>query len=147
MPAYSFKERFVPFVLDGSKSQTVRSRRKHPAKVGDKCYLYFGLRTKWCRKLREETCTDTRTIMITKAGNVLIFSTRLATIPKSKRKLYANPFKMLNEAEADRFAWVDGFRPDGSSLANPAGCFDIMYRWFSATHQLPFIGDIIYWKS
>ncbi len=49
MPAYSFKERFVPFILDGTKTQTVRSRRRHPAKPGDTLYLYSGLRTKYCK--------------------------------------------------------------------------------------------------
>jgi hypothetical protein len=43
MPAYSYKERFVPMVKDGSKPHTIRSRRKNPAKPGSKhtSYLFW----------------------------------------------------------------------------------------------------------
>ncbi len=147
MPAYSFQERFVPFVSEGSKTHTIRQRRlKGFAKPGDSLYLYFGMRTKWCKKLREEICTNTRTIAITKAGNILLFKKRLDNIPDTWGKLYTEPHHLLNEDERNLLAWNDGFRPDGSSLINPAGCSDLMLRFWSKTHDLPFIGDIIYWE-
>ncbi len=77
MPAFSYKERFVPFVLDGSKPHTIRARRKNPAKPGDMLYHYFGLRTKWCKKLREDICTDVRTIIISD-NNIGILDDRIS---------------------------------------------------------------------
>ena len=146
MPAYSFQERFIPMILDGSKCQTIRKRReKGYAKPGDTLYLYFAMRTKWCRKLREEKCTNARTIIITAEGNVLIFDRRLLYIPEKIGLLYTYPHQLLNEQQRDLMAWKDGFRPEGSSPYNPAGCFDIMLRWWKITHELPFIGDIIFW--
>lgn len=44
-------------LLDGSKTQTIRKPRKHPIKVGDKLYIYWKLRTKYCIKLGEATVT------------------------------------------------------------------------------------------
>ena len=76
MPAYSFNKRFVPMVLDGTKRQTIRARRKNPAKVGSTLYLYSGLRTSNCKKLREEKCKATTTIVITRF-NLLLFERRL----------------------------------------------------------------------
>src|SRR4051812_30290134 len=79
MPAYSFKERFIPMILDGTKRQTIRKRRlKGFAKIGDTLYLYFGLRTKFCRKLGEEICTDVRTIHISAKGEVHLYNKRLS---------------------------------------------------------------------
>jgi hypothetical protein len=48
----------------GLKCQTIRVLRYYkgkpnPVKVGDKLYLYTGLRTKKCRKLGEAICTET----------------------------------------------------------------------------------------
>lgn len=57
MPAYNFQKQFVPMILDGSKAQTIRRRRKHPTKAGDTLYLYTGLRTKDCRLIGKAICT------------------------------------------------------------------------------------------
>jgi hypothetical protein len=48
MPAYNFQKQFAPAVERGEKLCTIR--RKAP-KVGDKAYLYTGMRTKACRPL------------------------------------------------------------------------------------------------
>lgn len=67
MPSYSFQEQFVAYIEDESNGHTVRrernSRAPH-AKPGDKVYLYFGMRTKWCRKIGEATCSAMRRIRI-----------------------------------------------------------------------------------
>jgi len=127
MPAYSFKERFVPMILDKTKRQTIRKKRKGQAKPGSTLYLYFGLRTKWCKKLGEEICTDVKEIIITKEGYVYVGGTK------------------LTHAEKDQLAFLDGFRNEGSLWMTPEHCFDIMFRWWNQTHSLPFKGDIIYW--
>jgi hypothetical protein len=155
MPAYSFQERFVPLVLDGSKPHTIRSRRKNAAKKGDTLYLYFGMRTKWCKKLREEKCIDACTIIIannakTDLPEIIIFERRLTDIEfellSGKINLVTHASKrLITGDEVEQLAWRDGFRPDGSTIDNPTGAWELMRRWWSATHQLPFIGDIIFW--
>lgn len=56
MPALSFQKRFVPDIENGTKRQTIRAHRKRPIHVGDKLYLYSGMRTKQCRKIMETVC-------------------------------------------------------------------------------------------
>lgn len=153
MPAYSFKGQFVPYVEEGSKPHTIRARRKNFAKKGDMLYLYFGMRTKFCRKIREESCTDVRTIFIGylfKKVAIGICNKRLddfelEELKAGKIDLNEIGFKILSDVETNRLAWRDGFRPEGSSYYNTAGCFDLMMRFWNTTHELPFYGDIIYW--
>lgn len=52
MPAYSFKDRFADLVESGEKRQTIRPVRKRPTVPGDTLFLYRGMRTKQCRRLR-----------------------------------------------------------------------------------------------
>jgi hypothetical protein len=157
MPAYSFQQRFVPMVLDGSKCQTIRKRRtKGYAKPGDTLYLYYGLRTKWCKKLREETCTRATTIIINSNGHVYLFNKRLTdeVVVEVAKKLKAGKlplpaakeytFVTLSKTEKDELAWKDGFRDEENNL--PFSEFEIMLSWWKQTHELPFIGDIIYWQ-
>lgn len=153
MPAYSFKERFVPMVLDGTKPHTIRKRRaKGFAKTGDKLYLYYALRTKYCKKLREEICTNVRTIRIDKVNErfiVLLFHRRLTDQEITDGTIWDHNGKgaeLLEKDKLDLFAWTDGFRPDGSHHHSPAGAFELMMRWWDNTHDLPFIGDVIYWN-
>lgn len=51
MVAYSFKRRFCDAVANGQKCQTIRARRARHARPGERIQLYFGMRTKQCRKL------------------------------------------------------------------------------------------------
>jgi hypothetical protein len=124
MPAYSFKERFVPMILDGSKRQTIRNKRKAQAKPGSTLYLYFGMRTKWCTKLKETTCRQVEEIIIKKDGTVTVDN------------------KKLSPWQKDCLAYSDGFR---NEQGGSRGAFDVMFRWWNQTHSLPFKGDIIYW--
>lgn len=147
MPAYSFQERFVPFVLEGSKPQTIRKRRNQKIEPGSILYLYFGMRTKYCRKLREEVCSDVRTIRISKKGKIFICDERLSDYQFEyfiNKKFWRG--RTLSVDENERLAWLDGFRPEGTTLASPKGSFNLMIRWWKQTHELPFYGDIIYWK-
>ena len=50
MPALSFTV-MRDKLLNGTKSQTIRKRRKTPLKVGDKLYIYWKMRTKECKLL------------------------------------------------------------------------------------------------
>lgn len=151
MPAYSFKERFVPFVLNGSKPHTIRSIRKNRAKKGDTLYLYFGLRTKYVRKLREEGCSNAVSICINENLGIILYDHLLDKHEEEMAKI--NPTdsrlgksKILTAIERDHLAWCDGFRPEGSSGSQPYGSYNLMLRFWRQTHELPFVGDIIYWQ-
>lgn len=152
MPAYSYKERFVPMVLDGSKSQTVRNRRRYPAKVGDALYHYFGLRTQWVRPLRTEFCRDTHSLSISKKHGIVFYiglltEKQLKQAAKSPRRKSLPVLKVLSAADRDLFAWRDGFRPAGSTEQNPSGAYELMIRFWTQTHALPWSGDVIYWTA
>jgi hypothetical protein len=116
MPAYSFKERFIPLIKSGDKTQTIRNKRKGQAKPGDTVYLYFGMRTKWCTKIGEGICTNVEEITIDKNGTVKING------------------KRLYEAQKYGLSIADGFQN-----------WQEMLGWWRITNGLPFTGDIIYW--
>lgn len=46
-----FKKRFAPKILGGSKKFTIREPRKVEPKLGERLYMYTGLRTKHCEKI------------------------------------------------------------------------------------------------
>lgn len=125
MPVYSFQERFIPLLIDGSKKQTIRKKRRGQAKPGDILYLYFGMRTKYCKKIMEADCREVKEIIIHKNGVVTVGG------------------RKLNKYEKDTLAFNDGFRL--SNYPRHDGSFDLMLRWWKQTHELPFKGDIIYW--
>lgn len=66
MPILSYKKKFAPLVEAGAKRHTIRARRKDgkDPKAGQTLYQYTGLRTKGCRKLREDICTSSTPIQI-----------------------------------------------------------------------------------
>jgi hypothetical protein len=69
MPAYNFKPQFVDDVESGVKLNTIRPRRKKPpTKVGDTLFLYTGMRTNNCRRLRKAICTDIKGAVIWEGG-------------------------------------------------------------------------------
>ena len=65
MTAINFQKRFKPMILNGSKTHTIRRRRKHTIKSGDQLQLYTGMRTKQCELIKETKCTDVIPIIIT----------------------------------------------------------------------------------
>jgi hypothetical protein len=160
MPAYSFKKRFVPYVLMGNKKQTIRQRRlKGFAKPGDTIYLYYGMRTKNCAKIGEGNCSMAVSIAIGIDKKVHLFKKRLtdadAVVVAAKLSAgklpftevdYSNTFLTLDRDGKDLLAWYDGFRHEGEAENTLTGCFDLMLDWFNQTHELPFVGDIIYWN-
>jgi hypothetical protein len=64
MPSLNFKAPFAPAVQSGKKTHTIRNPRKNPIKVGDRLYLYTGMRTKNCKKLGEAICTKLQRIRL-----------------------------------------------------------------------------------
>ena len=63
MVAFNFQKRFCGDVAIGKKLNTAR-RGKQRAKVGDELQLYYGQRTKQCRKLTNAICVSVQPIRI-----------------------------------------------------------------------------------
>lgn len=158
MPAFSYKERFVPLIKGFTKTQTIRAFRKYLVKVGQMSYHYFGMRTKFCTELiPPQKIIKVQTIFLFKDGDVYLsdnaYTKREAyAMLKSKRKV-AGRAKKLDAFMKDYLAWKDGFRDekgkDGLSENGPhlySGCFEKMIRFWRQTHELPFAGQLIKWK-
>ena len=121
MPAISFQERFANAVEAHVKSQTIRRVWKRPIKVGDTLYLYTGMRTKHCRKLRTVVCLDCRPITISEHSiSIVTDGDTLGVWPEG------GPLEWL--------AHQDGF-----------DSWEEMRDWFNARYGLPFEGVLITW--
>lgn len=131
---------------DGSKTQTIRGKRRGQAKPGDTVYLYYGMRTKFCTKVGEGICTDVYEVLITASGKIRHNGKMQPGLMLSQIKDGKLVRTKLTGNAADVFAWNDGFRPEGSSPTAAAGSFELMMRFWRQTHELPFFGDIIMWE-
>ena len=119
MGLYNFKKRFVPYILAGTKTHTIRSLRANPDKPGNTLHLYTGLRQKGARLLMRVPCVKVEEITVAADGAVVIEGVQ------------------LSDGERDDFARRDGF-PEG---------WPEMYAFWSTTHRLPFEGQIIHWRN
>lgn len=116
MVAFNFSPEHAPKVESGEKNQTIR--RTARGKVGDRCQLYTGQRTKACRKLRQD---DPPLLHVTpchiRPEGFVVGNT--AGVPKGK----------------DAFARADGFKN-----------YKAMVAWFQARYGSPFfIGYLHVW--
>ena len=117
MPAINFAEQFCFPVEFGEKRQTIRKQRKrNPIKVGDRLYLYTGMRTKHARRLRVERCEAVIPLWIERDGSIFL----------DKKK--------LDGKESDKMARADGFQT-----------VDDFVSWFRGHYGLPFYGVLIRW--
>jgi hypothetical protein len=122
MGLYNFKERFAPFVLDGTKRHTIRAKRKHPDKPGDMIHRYTGLRTKQAKLLGRSECVRVEEIRVSASQQVFVDGVE------------------LNADEKNALAYCDGFRSRGMPHA-----FEEMMEFWEG--RLPFVGDIIHWRK
>jgi hypothetical protein len=94
----NFQPRFVPFILDGTKTHTIRAIRRGPdPRVGETCHCYTGLRRKGAQLLGRWPCV--------KVEDVLIFKDGL------RNRLFVGGAE-LDFNEKNLLAWRDGFRPE-----------------------------------
>ena len=155
MPAYSFKERFVLMVQDGSKPGTIRAFRKHAPRVGQLAHLFWGMRTKFCKKLKEPSPAIREVYCIFISENAEVGIIRdinwiepdlcdyLKLHGKKEVDNYFGPLvKWLSADEKDMLAWQDGFRQEGKGVL---GAFAFMIMFWMTTHTLPFAGNYILW--
>jgi len=115
MPALNFKARFAGDVESGRKRCTIHARRKRPTRVGDTLYLYTGMRTKACRRLRTVECAAVVPIVI------------------EHRRIYLNGRPLLIQQRRD-LAREDGFVDLGA-----------FHAFFEDAHGPVFEGDLIKW--
>jgi hypothetical protein len=116
---YNFQPHFVPFILDGRKTHTIRAERVHPDKPGNTLHLYTGLRTKKATLLMRAPCVRVERIVIT-----LLMPTEAIVFIEDHE---------LDKSESEALARRDGFY----NLAEMAGF------WHD---RLPFVGNIIHWR-
>ena len=127
MVAYNFQKQFADDVESGKKKQTVRpvGKRRH-AKVGDALQLYYGQRTKQCRKLRDAVCVRMDKIAIQTFG---------VRLDSDSGALQASDMAGEGLVWLENFAKRDGFES-----------WEAMRDWFEQQHSLPFEGVLIMWE-
>jgi uncharacterized protein YqfB (UPF0267 family) len=126
MGLYNFKLRFVPFILAGTKTHTIRELRRYPDKPGNTVHLYTGLRTKHAKLLMRATCVGVQTVVLDRFG---LDGDRSAVIRIDDVD--------LDQGEMEALAVRDGF----------ADLADMMNFWKFAGRTLPWRGQIIHWRK
>lgn len=120
MGLYNFQSRFVPKILAGEKTHTIRAVRAHPDKPGNLLHLYTGLRTKKAKLLMRVLCVKVEEVHI-RLVNGWDAGIGVDLID-------------LNDSECEALARRDGFQ----------NFAEMMEFW---KERLPFRGHIIHWLS
>ena len=138
MGALSFKKRFVKPVLaglkrkKGGKRQSIRNFRKRPLLVGETVYLYYAMRTKFCKKLGEGVIKSRAVIRISELS-ICIYS----TAKKDEFDISCNYY--TTKSKLNSFARADGFKD-----------FEDMKAFWIAEHgkegsPFPYVGHLYKW--
>ena len=122
MPAYNFKDQFVPAIESGRKTTTIRQlRKKRPTRIGDRLFLFNRMRQAKCRLIKDTECVSLRPIAIMTsccAGVVKLEGTE------------------LSEVEVGKLARRDGFKTASEFLA-----------FFNDNYGPNFEGELIEWRA
>jgi hypothetical protein len=127
MGLYNFQPRFVPFILDGSKTHTIRATRARPDEPGKTLHLYTGLRHKGAKLLDRVICTKIEEITID-----ICPENFLDDDPELFRVTIDGV--VLDRDECETLARRDGFE----NFANMMSFWD---------GRLPFRGQIVHWRK
>jgi hypothetical protein len=130
MGLYNFQKRFVPFLLSGEKTHTIRAKRANPDKPGNTLHLYTGLRQKGARLLMRVSCVKVEEVEICEVQH----ATRSGVVPHFTVQIDG---VYLDESDKEALARRDGF----SNFA------EMVKFWKEPTNRLPFEGHIIHWKK
>ena len=123
MGLYNFKKQFAPFILEGSKTHTIRAMRAHPEKPGNMLHLYTGLRQKGATLLFRAPCVKVEEIEIEEIAEILQVPVHVVRVDGES----------LDRGECEALARRDGFRD-----------FTEMMKFWDG--RLPFKGHIIHWN-
>lgn len=129
-----FQARFAADVESGKKCQTIRAPRRDGRlpKLGERVYLYTGLRTPKARKLGEGEVESVRTVWIVENGS--------AGWQRLPVRVWVSG-RRLGDARTLGMAVLDGF------LAGDR--YQTMHAFadfFRRAHGLPFEGHLIRWR-
>ena len=147
MPILNFKKEFAELVATGKKRQTIRATRKKPITVGDRLYLYTGLRTKGARNIVSPAIADTHLARINGEMETVFDD---YTVCKEVHDIEMDYEKVRNRKDLLLVIKIDSILQDSKQMKDVAkadGFFDLdeMFYWFEKTHGLPFKGQIIKW--
>jgi hypothetical protein len=134
MGLYNFQERFVPAILAGDKTHTIRAERRHNDMPGSTMHLYAGLRHKGARLLMRRRCIKVEYIGIERDLTVWI-GARMSLADQNDIGGPAVPGGriILDRSEMEALAKRDGFRS-----------FSEMAEFWNG--KLPFFGIILHWE-
>jgi hypothetical protein len=148
MGLYNFQPRFVPYILDGTKTHTIRAERGgHNDMPGNTMHLYTGLRHKGARLLMRVPCVKVEFVRISEDHRVFIGARLDLDNPDDLGgALCPGGFLELDEDEKISLAWRDGFRfpEDWRKRLGDATCFTLMMEFWKG--RLPFQGHITHWR-
>lgn len=139
-----FKSKFKSFILDGTKTTTIRGERKDGKrpKPGEILHLYTGLRTKSTEFILRAPCIRTEDVEIYAPMRCPECGQGRWHDHEQYSHLVIAGVE-LTSPEKDLLAHADGFR-DGSTGAYCAvGSFAMMMQFWDG--RLPFCGWITYW--
>jgi hypothetical protein len=131
MALYNFKKRFVPMILSGEKTHTIRAKRARSTQPGEMLHLYTGLRQKGAQLLMRTVCTMIQDIRMELDGGTVLYSSSLESHIICPRLIVDG--NALAADECQRLAIADGFVDFPTMMAFWEGRF-------------PFTGDIIHWS-
>lgn len=123
MGLYNFQKRFVPFILDGRKTHTIRGVRANPDKPGNTLHLYTGLRQKGATLLMRVLCVKVEEIEI-----------RDGIFGDENHAAVSIDGASLDRSEREALAVRDGFAD-----------FEQMIQFWRG--RLPFKGHVIHWRA
>jgi hypothetical protein len=136
---YNFQKRFVPFILSGEKTHTIRATRAHPDKPGNTLHLYTGLRQRGpiIQKLASGE------VVREKMAKLLM---RVPCVKVEEIEIRDGAFGDENHASVI----IDGVtldRGERETLARRDGFpnFEEMIQFWRG--RLPFRGQIIHWRK
>ena len=135
MGLYNFQQRFVPAILAGSKTHTIRAERKRNDMPGHWMHLYTGLRHKGARLLMRRRCVMVEFIGIETDHTVWI-GHRLSLLDPHDGGGACVPGGrlFLDESEKEALAKRDGFDSFAEMIAFWNG-------------RLPFTGLVFHWEA
>ena len=138
-----FKKQFVPFILDGSKTHTIRAPRKTSPRVGETCHCYTNVRQKNMTLLGRWPCVRVEPVTLDFAKHGIAYTLRITISDQT-----------LSLDEASAFAWRDGFRTGfrNEIRSEKTQYLDEMARFWIADGRLkddieskPWHGQVIHW--
>lgn len=129
MVAINFKKQFVEPIQNGTKTQTCREKNRF--KVGDKLQLYYGMRTKQCKKIADAICTEIIPIRIQNFSNTKLL---LMCFSDEKRQ------DIISAHSGDVFTREEGFNQKHPLDQKEA------IKWFFPSCEKFWSGYLIKWK-